>query len=71
MIGRLAAALRRRGMRQGVIGGNRRWLGIWAVVVTGQLLHRVFKTKPTVVRYELKPGDTILVTDLGGPDPQP
>jgi hypothetical protein len=71
LIGRLADVLRRRGLRQGVIGGNRRWLGIWAVVVAAQLLHRVFKTKPTVVRYELKAGDTIVVTDLGGPDGQP
>jgi hypothetical protein len=71
LIGRLADVLRRRGMRQGVIGGNRRWLGIWAVVVSAQLLHRVFKAKPTVVRYELKAGDTIVVTDLGGPDGQP
>jgi len=58
-------------MRQGVIGGNRRWLGVWAVVVSVQLLHRVFKAKPTVVRYELKPGDTIVVTDLGATQPQP
>jgi hypothetical protein len=58
-------------MRQGVIGGNRRWLSIWAVVVSAQLLHRVFKTKPTVIRYELKAGDTIVVTDLGGPDGRP
>lgn len=65
MIGRLAGVLRRRGMREGVIGGNRRWLGIWAVVVSAQLLHRVFKTKPTVVRYELKPGETLVVSDLG------
>ena len=71
MIARLAGALRRRGMRQGVIGGNRRWLGVWAVVVSAQLLHRAFKPKPTVVRYELKPGDTIVVTDLGATQPQP
>jgi hypothetical protein len=58
-------------MRQGVIGGNRRWLGVWAVVVSAQVLHRVFRAKPTVVRYELKPGDTIVVTDLGGAEPQP
>jgi hypothetical protein len=58
-------------MRQGVIGGNRRWLGVFAVVVSAQLLHRVFRAKPTVVRYALKPGDTIVVTDLGGVEPQP
>ena len=65
MIGRLVGLLRSRGLRNGVIGGNRRWLTIWAVVMTGQLVHKLFKAKPVVAKYELKPGQTITVTDLG------
>ena len=68
MIGRLVGVLRSRGMRHGVVGGNRRWLTIWAVVVTGQMAHKLFKAKPVVTRFELKPGETITVTDLGVPE---
>lgn len=64
-MGRLVGLLRSRGMRHGVIGGNRRWLGIWAIVMTGQLVHRLLKAKPVVAKYELKPGETITITDLG------
>ena len=64
-MGWLVGLLKSRGLRNGVIGGNRRWLTIWAVVMTGQIVHRVFKTRPAVVKYELKPGETITVTDLG------
>jgi hypothetical protein len=52
-------------MRQGVLGGNRRWLTIWAVLVTGQMAHKLFKAKPVVAKFALKPGETIVVTDLG------
>ena len=65
MIGRLAGLLRTRGMRHGVLGGNRRWLTIWAVVVAGQTAHKLFKARPVVAKYELKPGETIAITDLG------
>ena len=64
-MGWLLGRLRTRGMNRGVLGGNRRWLTIWAVVMTGQLLHRLLKARPAVVKYELKPGETITVTDLG------
>lgn len=68
MIGRLFGALRGQGMRKGVLGGNRRWLTIWAVVATGQTLHKLFKPKPVVERFELKPGQTVVITDLGAPE---
>ena len=64
-MGWLVGLLRSRGLRNGVVGGNRRWLTIWAVVVTGQLVHRLFKAKPVVQKYELKPGESVVVTDLG------
>ena len=68
MIGRLAGALRGRGLRKGVLGGNRRWLAIWAVVFTAQTVHKVTKPKPVVERVQLKPGETLMITDLGVPE---
>lgn len=64
-MGRLIGLLRSRGLRNGVIGGNRRWVMVWVVVMTGQLAHRLLRTKPVVAKYELKPGETITITDLG------
>jgi hypothetical protein len=65
LIGRLFGALRGRGLRNGVLGGNRRWLTIWAVIFTAQTVHKVMKPKPVVERFELKPGETVVITDLG------
>jgi hypothetical protein len=59
--------LRGRGLRKGVLGGNRRWLTIWAVVFTAQTVHKLTKAKPVVERIELKPGETVVITDLGAP----
>jgi hypothetical protein len=67
LIGRLVGALRGKGLRQGVLGGNRRWLSIWAVIVTAQTVHKVMKPKPVVERFELKPGETVVITDFGEP----
>jgi hypothetical protein len=67
LIGRLVGALRGRGLRQGVLGGNRRWLTIWAVIFTAQTVHKVMKPKPVVERFTLKPGETVVITDLGEP----
>jgi hypothetical protein len=65
LIGRLVGVLRGRGLRQGVVGGNRRWLAIWAVIFTAQTVHRLTKAKPVVERLTLEPGESVLITDLG------
>lgn len=65
MITRLVSALRGRGLRQGVLGGNRRWLTVWAVIFTAQTVHKVMKPKPVVERLTLRPGESVLITDLG------
>ena len=70
MIARLAGLLRGRGLRKGVLGGNRRWFAIWAVIFTAQTVHKVVKSKPVVERFDLKPGDTVVITDLGVPEPE-
>jgi hypothetical protein len=69
LIGRLVQLLRGQGLRKGVIGGNRRWMTIWAVVTAGHFMHKLLKSKPVIERFELKPGETVVVTDLGAPDP--
>jgi hypothetical protein len=76
LIGRLTGLLRGQGLRKGVMGGNRRWLTIWAVVATAQTMHKLVKAKPVVERFTLKPGQSIVITDLGvsepeAPDPAP
>jgi hypothetical protein len=55
-------------MRKGVLGGDRVWMTIWAVIVGAQLFRRLFGEKPVIERFELRPGETIMVTDLGRPD---
>ena len=70
MIARLAGLLRGRGLRKGVLGGNRRWFAIWAVIFTAQTVHKVVKPKPVVERVNLKPGETLVITDLGVPEPE-
>jgi hypothetical protein len=68
---RLIGLLRGRGLRKGVLGGNRRWLTIWAVVFTAQTAHKLLKPKPVVERFVLKPGETVVITDFGEPAPAP
>jgi hypothetical protein len=68
LIGRLVGALRGRGLRRGVLGGDRRWLAIWVAVLTAQTMHKVMKPKAVVERFELKPGETVVITDLGEPE---
>jgi hypothetical protein len=67
LIARLAGTLRGRGLRKGVLGGNRRWLTVWAVIFAAQTVHKLTKPKPVVERFQLKPGETVLITDLGEP----
>ena len=59
--------LRTRGYYKGVLGGNRRWLAVWGVIITWRVLGRIFGSKPVRERYELEPGQALLITDLGAP----
>ena len=60
--------LRTRGYYKGVLGGNRRWLAVWGAIMTWRVLARVMGSKPVKERFELKPGQTLLITDLGAPE---
>jgi len=65
VIAKLVKNLRGRGLSKGVLGGNRRWLTVWAVIFTAQTVRKVMKPKPVVERLTLKPGESVLITDLG------
>jgi len=65
LIGRLTNLLRGQGLRKGVIGGNRRWLTVWVLVAMTQTMRKLVKSKPVVERFQLKPGETLVITDLG------
>jgi len=71
LIRRLTTLLRGQGLRKGVIGGNRRWLTVWAVVAMTQTMRKLMKPKPVVERFQLKPGETLMITDLGVSDSGP
>lgn len=68
MIGRVVGVLRGRGLRKGVLGGDRRWFTIWAILATAHTVHKLTKAKPVVERITLKPGETITISDLGAPE---
>jgi len=51
-----------------VLGGDRRWLAIWAVTFTAQMVHKLMKPKPVIERVTLKPGQTLVIKDLGVPE---
>lgn len=63
--------MRGRGLRKGVMGGNRRWLTIWVVVVAAQTVHKLTKPKPVVEKFALRPGETLVITDFGEPASAP
>jgi hypothetical protein len=52
-------------MRRGVLGGDHRWVTIWAVIAAAQVVHRLAKPKTVVERFELQPGETVVIRDLG------
>ena len=55
-------------MRKGVRGGNRVWFSIWVVIAGAQVVRKIVGIKPVIETFELKPGDTILIRDLGRPE---
>lgn len=64
---RLVLLLQTRGLRKGVLGGNRRWLAIWTAIAAWRIMSRFLGTKPVKERFELKEGETLVISDLGVP----
>jgi len=64
-VGALVGYLRRTGLRKGVIGGDRLWMSVWVLVVGARLIRKLAAPKPVIEHFDLGPGQTIVVTDLG------
>ncbi|MGI8662636.1 MAG: hypothetical protein ACR2LQ_05420 [Acidimicrobiales bacterium] len=58
--------LRGRALREGVLGGNSRWFALYGVMATAKLVRRLIASKPVIERFELAPGQTIVITELAG-----
>ena len=55
--------IRRRALRQGLLGGSRTWQVVWAVLLGARLLRRLTRVRPEVVYSEkLEPGETLVIT---------
>lgn len=60
------AALRRRSINRGVLGGSRFWTILGAVLWGGRLLRRVLaRQEQLVAREVLKPGQHVTIRALG------
>jgi hypothetical protein len=62
---RLVSMLRRHAWRRGIGEGRHVWFSIWIAVGAAQVIRRFTVARPVVERMELRPGETIVVTDLG------
>jgi len=68
-LNRFLQHLRTRGYYKGLLGGSRRWLVVWTVLITWRTLGRLMGNKPVVERFKLDQGETLLISDLGTSDP--
>ncbi len=61
-LGTLGATLRRRGIRDGLLGGSRPWLAVGGLAWASFLLRRLMARPEIVVyRQELKPDEYVVV----------
>jgi hypothetical protein len=55
----------RRAIAKGLLGGDRRWMTVFAAIGTAKLMHKLVGREPeTVYREELKPGETLVIRHL-------
>lgn len=53
--------------RKGLIGGDRRWMAVFAVIGTAKLIRRISgsgKDQKPAFRTELKPGEALMIRHL-------
>lgn len=67
MIDRLIRVAVRRGLRQGLGDGNRLWMVLGTAAVTVRVVQRLTRDSATVVREDLAPGQTLVITHLAKP----
>ena len=57
----------RQATRKGLVGGDRRWMAVFAVLGTAKLIRRFSgsgKERQPVFRRELKPGEALMIRHL-------
>ncbi len=57
--------LRRTAFRRGIRGNSHPWLTVWVTLASAHLVRKLVTAKPAVEQFELRPGETILIRDLG------
>ena len=67
-MGALLGIVKRRGFRKGVSGGSSRWMAVWLLISAAQFLRKRAARKEVVERFTLKPGESLLITDLALPE---
>ena len=67
-MGALVGLLKRQGFRKGVSGASRPWMAVWVLITATQFLRKRTARKAVVERFTLKPGESILITDLAVPE---
>ncbi|HET9059037.1 MAG TPA: hypothetical protein VFN61_03885 [Acidimicrobiales bacterium] len=65
-MGRLVAFLISRGLRKGLLGGSKAWLGIGGVAFGLRFAWRVLRRKPEIAFSEkLRPGERLIIAHRG------
>ncbi|MEO7557341.1 MAG: hypothetical protein ABIV94_12140 [Acidimicrobiales bacterium] len=64
LLSRRLPILRLRAFKRGVVDGNTRWLTVWGLLVGARVLKRLANPKPDVECFELRPGQTLLITEI-------
>ena len=62
----MASTLLGRGIRRGLLGGQRRWLGVLLVVLLARFVRVLGARRPVVHRIGLDVGETLEVRHLAG-----
>ena len=68
MKGRLTRFVRTAAFQRGVLGTSRGWFVVWAVLGTARFLRkRLDRDTGVLERIELRPGESVVISDTGIP----
>lgn len=56
-----------RGLRQGLLGGSRVWMGLGTAAVAVRVLQRLGRSRTESVCEQLHPGETLVITNIAEP----
>ena len=63
-MGRYLDIVRLRAIRRGLLGGDKKWFVISAVLLSARVVQRMAQSRAEVSRFELRPGETVVIRDL-------